>query len=94
MRKLSYRELYDLVADIVSALLLVPIQPGDRVASYSSNCIVRLTFLIYTHRFTLFRKTSPAVWPQQLLARSGYVLDVTINSRILPIYFRIDKCGR
>jgi acetoacetyl-CoA synthetase len=40
VRKVTYRQLYDLVADIVSALLLVPIQPGDRVASYSSNCLV------------------------------------------------------
>jgi len=40
VRKLAYGELYSLVADIVSALLLLPIQPGDRVASYSSNSIV------------------------------------------------------
>ncbi|KAF8484292.1 hypothetical protein JB92DRAFT_3029847 [Gautieria morchelliformis] len=38
-RKISYRDLYELVSHLVSALLLVPIQPGDRVASYSSNCI-------------------------------------------------------
>ena len=40
-RKVTYRELYELVSNLVSALLLVPIQPGDRVASYSSNCLVR-----------------------------------------------------
>lgn len=39
VRKLSYNQLYHLVADIVSSLLSVPVRPGDRVASYSSNCI-------------------------------------------------------
>jgi acetoacetyl-CoA synthetase len=35
----TYHELYNLVADLVSALLSYDLQPGDRVASYSSNCI-------------------------------------------------------
>ncbi|GJJ07461.1 hypothetical protein Clacol_001663 [Clathrus columnatus] len=39
IRKLSHNQLYHLVADLVSALLLVPVKPGDRIASYSSNCI-------------------------------------------------------
>ncbi|EIN10628.1 acetoacetate-CoA ligase [Punctularia strigosozonata HHB-11173 SS5] len=38
-RRITYAELYDLVADLVSALLLRGLRPGDRVASYSSNCI-------------------------------------------------------
>ncbi|KIJ56671.1 hypothetical protein M422DRAFT_149201 [Sphaerobolus stellatus SS14] len=48
VRKVSYHELYHLVADVVSALLLVPIQPGDRVASYSSNCIENLACCLAT----------------------------------------------
>jgi len=40
LRRVTYSELYNLVADIVSALLSYGLQPGDRVASYSSNCIV------------------------------------------------------
>lgn len=41
LRRITYAELYSLVADLVSALLDLGLQPGDRVASYSSNCIVR-----------------------------------------------------
>ncbi|KAI0347561.1 acetoacetate-CoA ligase [Trametopsis cervina] len=39
LRKVSYAALYELVADLVSALLAQGLMPGDRVASYSSNCI-------------------------------------------------------
>jgi acyl-CoA synthetase (AMP-forming)/AMP-acid ligase II len=40
LQSVTYAQLYDLVADLVSALLSCGLQPGDRVASYSSNCIV------------------------------------------------------
>lgn len=40
-RRVTYAELYQLVADLVSALLSYGLKPGDRVASYSSNCVVR-----------------------------------------------------
>ncbi|KDQ64516.1 hypothetical protein JAAARDRAFT_145328 [Jaapia argillacea MUCL 33604] len=39
LRRITYSELYNLVADLVSALLLSGLKAGDRVASYSSNCI-------------------------------------------------------
>lgn len=39
-RRVTYRELYDLTARVVDALRAEGIKPGDRVASYSSNCIV------------------------------------------------------
>ncbi|KAI0751968.1 acetoacetyl-CoA synthetase [Irpex lacteus] len=39
LRKVTYAQLYDLVADLVSALLSQGLKSGDRVASYSSNCI-------------------------------------------------------
>lgn len=42
MRRVTYAQLYNLVADVASALLYHGVRPGDRVASYSSNCIVRL----------------------------------------------------
>jgi hypothetical protein len=38
-RRITYAELYALVADLVSAFILSGLSPGDRVASYSSNCI-------------------------------------------------------
>jgi acetoacetyl-CoA synthetase len=43
-RHISYAQLYDLVGNIVSALLQCGLQPGERVASYSSNCIVSIRF--------------------------------------------------
>ncbi|KAF8592338.1 acetoacetate-CoA ligase [Ramaria rubella] len=48
IRKVTYQQLYQLVANIVSALLLVPIGPGDRVASYSSNCIENVACCLAT----------------------------------------------
>lgn len=44
LRKVTYSQLYALVADIVSALVYHGIKQGDRVASYSSNCIVRFLY--------------------------------------------------
>lgn len=38
-RHVTYAQLYDLVADLVSALLQLGLRPGDRVASYCSNCV-------------------------------------------------------
>ncbi|KAI0832453.1 acetoacyl-CoA synthetase [Trametes gibbosa] len=39
LRRVSYAELYALVSDLVSAFLAHGLKPGDRVASYSSNCV-------------------------------------------------------
>ncbi|KAF5389107.1 hypothetical protein D9757_004902 [Collybiopsis confluens] len=39
LKQCTYAELYTLVGDLVSALLRYGVQPGDRIASYSSNCI-------------------------------------------------------
>ncbi|KAF8759986.1 AMP-binding enzyme [Rhizoctonia solani] len=39
LREITYAELYTKVADIVSALIEHGVNKGDRVASYSSNCI-------------------------------------------------------
>ncbi|KAG5651428.1 hypothetical protein H0H81_008658 [Sphagnurus paluster] len=39
LRKCTYLQLYNLVADLASALLRNGLKPGDRIASYSSNCI-------------------------------------------------------
>ena len=61
LRKVTYGELYALVADLVSALLDLGLQPGDRVASYCSNCIVSVAPLsIEAMEFTVLRcrKTS------------------------------------
>ena len=54
LRKVTYAQLYDMVRDVVSALLFHGLRPGDRVASYSSNSIVRVFLgangFISTHR--------------------------------------------
>ena len=42
LHNVTYAQLYDIVRDVVSALLYHGLRPGDRVASYSSNCIVRV----------------------------------------------------
>ncbi|KAI0722938.1 acetoacetate-CoA ligase [Earliella scabrosa] len=39
LRRVTYAELYALVADLVSAFLARGLKPGDRIASYASNCI-------------------------------------------------------
>ena len=60
LRKVTYAQLYDIVRDVVSALLYHGLRPGDRVASYSSNCIVRVFLganrFILTHRFVSLGK--------------------------------------
>ncbi|KAH9482673.1 Acetoacetyl-CoA synthetase [Psilocybe cubensis] len=48
LRQLSYAQLYSLVADAVSALLFYGVKPGDRVASYSSNCIENVVACLAT----------------------------------------------
>jgi acetoacetyl-CoA synthetase len=48
-RKLTYAELYAHVANAVSALTEQGVTKGDRVASYSSNCIVRFVGMHRVH---------------------------------------------
>lgn len=48
LRRCSYAELYDLVSQLVSALLANGLKPGDRVASYSSNCIENVALCLAT----------------------------------------------
>ncbi|KAF5369916.1 hypothetical protein D9758_001032 [Tetrapyrgos nigripes] len=48
LRTLTYGELYTLVANLASALLLNDFKPGDRVASYSSNCIENVAACLAT----------------------------------------------
>ncbi|KAK7470629.1 hypothetical protein VKT23_002053 [Stygiomarasmius scandens] len=48
IRTISYGQLYTLVADLASALLLNGFKPGDRVASYSSNCIENVAACLAT----------------------------------------------
>ncbi|KAG8718896.1 hypothetical protein FRC08_004115 [Ceratobasidium sp. 394] len=48
IRKLTYAELYSNVADVVSALLEQGVTKGDRVASYSSNCIETVVVCLAT----------------------------------------------
>ncbi|KIK68140.1 hypothetical protein GYMLUDRAFT_36974 [Collybiopsis luxurians FD-317 M1] len=48
LKRCTYAELYALVADLVSALLHHGVQPGDRIASYSSNCIENVAACLAT----------------------------------------------
>ncbi|KAJ7498912.1 acetoacetyl-CoA synthetase [Mycena latifolia] len=48
LRQCSYAQLYELVSQIVSALLANGLKPGDRVASYSSNCIENVALCLAT----------------------------------------------
>ncbi|KAJ7771374.1 acetoacetyl-CoA synthetase [Mycena maculata] len=48
LRRYSYAQLYDLVSRLVSALLANGLKPGDRVASYSSNCIENVVLCLAT----------------------------------------------
>ncbi|KAI5124974.1 hypothetical protein M0805_007400 [Coniferiporia weirii] len=48
LRRVTYTELYALVADLVSALLELGLQPGDRVGSYCSNCIENVAACLAT----------------------------------------------
>ncbi|KAL5507975.1 hypothetical protein ACEPAH_5593 [Sanghuangporus vaninii] len=48
LRSITYAELYALVADLVSALLDLGLQPGDRVGSYCSNCIENVAACLAT----------------------------------------------
>ncbi|KAF9485344.1 acetoacetyl-CoA synthetase [Pholiota conissans] len=48
LRRITYAQLYALVADIVSALLYHGVKEGDRVASYSSNCIENVAACLAT----------------------------------------------
>ncbi|GLB33820.1 putative acetyl-coenzyme A synthetase N-terminus [Lyophyllum shimeji] len=48
LQKCTYLQLYNLVADLASALLLNGLEPGDRVGSYSSNCIENVVACLAT----------------------------------------------
>ncbi|KAJ6539357.1 acetoacetate-CoA ligase [Mycena capillaripes] len=48
LRRFTYAQLYELVSQLVSALLANGLKPGDRVASYSSNCIENVALCLAT----------------------------------------------
>ncbi|KAL0950017.1 hypothetical protein HGRIS_010025 [Hohenbuehelia grisea] len=48
LRQVSYADLYSMVANIVSALLLNGLKPGDRVGAYCSNCIENVAACLAT----------------------------------------------
>ncbi|KAJ7180097.1 acetoacetyl-CoA synthetase [Mycena crocata] len=48
LKRCSYAQLYELVSQLVSALLANGVKPGDRVASYSSNCIENVALCLAT----------------------------------------------
>ncbi|KAG6814189.1 hypothetical protein H0H92_000866 [Tricholoma furcatifolium] len=48
LRKCTYQALYNLTSDLASALLQNGLEPGDRVASYSSNCIENVAACLAT----------------------------------------------
>ncbi|KAK7061728.1 acetoacetyl-CoA synthetase [Favolaschia claudopus] len=48
LKRYTYAQLYELVSHLVSSLLANGLQPGDRVASYSSNCIETVALCLAT----------------------------------------------
>ncbi|KAJ3869570.1 acetoacetyl-CoA synthetase [Lentinula novae-zelandiae] len=48
LKRCSYAQLYTLVADLASALLHHGVKAGDRIASYSSNCIENVAACLAT----------------------------------------------
>ena len=58
---MSYAQLYDLVSDLVSALLAQGLKAGDRVASYSSNGIVSGTAPFFAFPFDTFLRMGLAI---------------------------------
>uniref|UniRef100_A0A0W0FJZ4 Putative acetoacetyl-coa synthetase n=1 Tax=Moniliophthora roreri TaxID=221103 RepID=A0A0W0FJZ4_MONRR len=48
LRSCTYGDLYELVSSLVSAFLENGLKPGDRVASYSSNCIENVAACLAT----------------------------------------------
>ena len=68
---MTYSELYNLVADLVSALLSYGLQPGDRVASYSSNCTVSQAYC-----------AAAAITPDQLLSNASLTVHAEIACMI------------
>ncbi|KAJ7047363.1 acetoacetyl-CoA synthetase [Mycena alexandri] len=48
LRRCTYAQLYELVSQLVSSLLVNGLKPGDRVASYSSNSIENVALCLAT----------------------------------------------
>ncbi|CAE6454223.1 unnamed protein product [Rhizoctonia solani] len=69
-RQITYAELYTQVADIVSALTEHGVKKGDRVASYSSNCIETAIVCLATAALgALWVSAAPDFGPDGVLER-------------------------
>jgi hypothetical protein len=96
-RRISYSDLYSLVADVVSALCALDVCPGDRIASYSSNCVVSHRYCPRRTEFNLgaHRKIVLPYWPQQQLvsvspsSRLRFTFQVQFGLALLPISVRM-----
>ncbi|KAG6854774.1 hypothetical protein C0991_001201 [Blastosporella zonata] len=71
LRKCTYSELYDVTADLASSLLRNGLKPGDRVASYSSNCIVSSSSSLNAHFLDNWQNLGP-------LLALGFILCVNL----------------
>ncbi|CAE6455479.1 unnamed protein product [Rhizoctonia solani] len=70
IRQVTYAELYTQVADIVSALIEHGVKKGDRVASYSSNCIETAVVCLATAAIgALWVSAAPDFGPDGVLER-------------------------
>lgn len=80
--KYTYAELYSAVKHTVSALLKHGLKPGDRVAAYSSNCVVRCRHFISADKcpdWLVHRKLLWHVSQQLQLGPYGSALPPTLD---------------
>ncbi|TDL29505.1 acetoacyl-CoA synthetase [Rickenella mellea] len=87
LRRVTYAKLYELVSDVVSALLKLGLQPGDRVASYSSNCIENIVACLATSAIGCIWVSAAADFgPEGVLERFEQVRPTVIFSVSAVVY--------
>ncbi|OBZ76479.1 Acetoacetyl-CoA synthetase [Grifola frondosa] len=90
LRRVTYAELYALVADLVSAFLSCGLKPGDRIASYSSNCIENVAACLASSAIGCIWVSAAADFgPEGVLERFEQVqpsVIVSVESVVAPAY--------
>ncbi|KAJ7904525.1 acetoacetyl-CoA synthetase [Mycena olivaceomarginata] len=82
LRQCTYAELYDLVSRLVSSLLANGLKPGDRVASYSSNCIENVALCLAT---TCFLERFEQVQPKFIFAVDALIYNAKVHDHLAKL---------
>jgi len=83
LKKITYAEIYHQVHRAVIALKKLNLGPGDRVASYASNCIVSHAGLsIQLLPDAYCRRMLSLHWQLQPLVVSGFLQPPTLGLRV------------